>query len=83
MLMLPPLNLELLSTETNRAARVHAHTRTGANTLVADLLDSESAALVSDVCCKRTGYRVRRRKKKKNKERSERVRGEQEEWGKR
>lgn len=76
--MLSPFNLELLSTETNRTAQVRA--RTVANTLKADLLDSECAALiVSDVCCKRTGYRVKERereKKTKNgKERSERCGG--------
>lgn len=47
--------------------------RTVANTLKADLLDSECAALiVSDVCCKRTGYRVKERKKRKQKNRKER-----------
>lgn len=68
--MLSPFNLELLSTETNRAAQVRA--RTVANTLKADLLDSECAALiVSDVCCKRTGYRVKEGKRKKEKNRKE------------
>lgn len=63
MLMLSPFNLELLSTETNSAAQVHA--RTLANTLKTDLLDSECAALiVSDVCCRRTGYRVKRERER-------------------
>lgn len=68
MLILSPFNLELLSTEANRAAQVRA--RTLANTLKADLLDSECAALiVSGVCCKRTGYRVKERERER--ERSE------------
>lgn len=68
--MLSPFNLELLSTETNRAAQVRA--RTVANTLKADLLDSECAALiVSGVCCKRTGYRVKEREREKKQKKSE------------
>lgn len=84
--MLSPFNLELLSTETNRAQKcthAHAHARAHAHSRQTFLTVNFAALVVSDVGCKRTGYGVLDEKKKtqKNKERCKRVRGGREGGG--